>query len=81
MHAFDNTCHRIQNCNGCQDKACLYKCQDNISLALKTNVSIFKTALDVRIESLFLKMYVKILKTAMDVRITNVYINVRITYA
>ena len=45
------------------------------------NVSIFKTAMDVRIENPFLKMYVKILKTAMDVRITNVYINVRITYA
>ena len=40
MHAFDNTCHYIQNCNGCKDRKSLFGnvcqniencngCQDN----------------------------------------------------
>ena len=48
-YSFENVCQYIQNYNGCWDKVCLHKCQDNISLASKTNVSIFRTAMDVRI--------------------------------
>ena len=39
MHAFDNTCQRIQKCNGCKDRYTF----------LKMYVIIFKTAMDVRI--------------------------------
>ena len=39
MHAFDNTCQRIQNWNGCNDRYTF----------LKIYVNIFKTAMDVRI--------------------------------
>ena len=39
MHAFDNTCQRIQNCNGCKDRYTFLKMYVNIS----------KIAMDVRI--------------------------------
>ena len=91
MHAFDNTCQHIQNCNGCKDRYTF----------LKMYVNIFKTAMDVRIaianmnvkitcqhiqncngckdRYTFLKMFVTIFKTAMDVRMKYVCKNVRIT--
>ena len=67
MHAFDNTCQRIQDCNGCKDRYTF----------LNMYVNIFKTAMDVIITY----AYMNIFKTPMDVRIAIAYMNVKITYA
>ena len=71
MHAFDYVCQYIQNCNGChynlclheyiqnsngcQDSNCLHECQDNICMPLIMYVNIFKTAMDVWIDTQFWK--------------------------
>ena len=67
MHAFDNACQHIQNCNGFKDNVCLHECPDNVFLPnFRIACQHIQNCNECKDRSISLKMYVNRFKTAMD---------------